>query len=333
MPTSFLQNRENIMEILWAAQDKAAPDYDSVELASAGKAAARGLEKLLSKEAKGQPKTELALTWRYLGDAWFCASRKTDQDCIGRSVDAYEHVEDLLADSGREVDLAKLHFNHANALRQVTGDGQHAGLEKAQKLYAAALVTFRKLLPDGVAATEASLRDVQTALRAYEIVQWGQKDRDRVQQLRQKLVDTDPADDLEVRRQISREIDAMKADDATDDFRSLMGTLSTYRPDDEKKGSWEKQLPELDETSAEMREKKATDMDEPLAYLRKQLAAALQEANLPAARAESLKRFMAEAEGLTKLSPQTAKGRATFEGKVRDLVLRAKPVLLSRSRG
>jgi len=327
--TPFLQRRENIMETFWAAQDRAAPDYDSMEVSMAGMAAASEL-KLLLKGAKGQSEAELGLTWRYLGDAWFCASRKTDQDCIKHSLAAYEQAEPLL--EGRELDLAKLRFNHGNALRQVTGDGQLAALEKARQLYSSALLTFRKLQPDGVGVTEASLRDVQTALGAYEMLKWGQKDKDRIQQLREKLNATDPDNDETVRREIAGEIDALKADDKTDEYRSWMGTLSTYRTKAEK-WKFEDQLPELDKLSADIRKRKPTEMDERLTYLREGLAAELREPNLSKARAKTLKLLLAEAEGLGKQSPQTAKGRVAFEGKVRDLVIRAKPLLVGRSRG
>lgn len=328
MPTPFLQRRQTIMETFWAAQDRAAPNYDSKELAMAGMVAASEL-KLLLKGAKGQSEAELGLTWRYLGDAWFCASQKTDEYSIECSLAAYEQAEPLL--EGRELDLAKLRFNHGNALRQVTGDGQLSALQKAQQLYSSALRTFRKLQPDGVAVTEASIRDVQTALTAYEMLAWGQKDRVRIQQLREKLNTTDPADDEAVRREISREIDAMKADDKTDEYRSRMETLLTYSTKGEK-WSFENQLPELDKLSADIRTRKPTDRDEPLIYLQERLAAALAEANLSTTRAKTLKLLLADAEGLGKQSPQTAKGRAAFEGKVRDLVIRAKPLLTGRTR-
>jgi hypothetical protein len=328
MPTPFLQKRQNIMETFWAVQDRAAPDYDSKELATAGKIAASELT-LLLKGAKRESAAELGLTWRYLGDAWFCASRRTDGHCIESSLAAYEQAEPLL--EGRELDLAKLRFNHANALRQVTGNGQFGALQKAQQLYSSALLTFRRLQPDGVTVTEASIRDVQTALSAYEMLTWGQKDRDRIQQLREKLNATDRADDEAVRREISREIDGMKADDKTDEYRSRMETLLIYSTQEEK-WSFENQLPELDKLSADIRTRKPTDRDEALTYLQERLAAALGEPNLSTTRAKTLKLLLAEARGLGTQSPQTAKGRAAFEGKVRDLVIRAKPLLTGRSR-
>ena len=331
MSPAQLNKREKILQQLWAAQDRAAPNYESPELAAAGQTAANALERLLSENADAKPSVEVGLTWRYAGDAWFCASAKTNQDHIRRSLGAYERAEALLRDSGRELDLAKLRFNYANALRQVDGDANLPALQKAQRLYYAALLTFRKLQPDGVAVTEASLRHVENALKGHEIANWAQRDRDNIGKLRSKLEATAPGNDSEVLGEVSETIERMKADPMTERSRSFLGVLATYRPTREKMG-FEEQLSEFDILSGDIRRKRTDESEEVLSYLREELKRALRVPQISQKRTETLNRLLAEAETLLSQRPQTPEGVAIVRGEMRDLVLRVKPVLTAAAR-
>lgn len=330
MSPAQLSKREKILQQLWAAQDRAAPNYDSPELVAAGEKAAYELERLLS-EAEKKPSAEVGLTWRYVGDAWFCASGKTNQECIRRSLAAYDRAEKLLSDSGRELDLAKLRFNHGNALRQVAGDANLPALQKAQRLYYAALLTFRKLQPDGVAVTEASLRHVQNSLKGHEIINWAQRDRDKLSELRTKIETTSPGNDNELLHEASDAIEKMKADPMTERARGFLGTLATYRPTKEK-WRFEEQLPEFDAMTADIRGRRADKSEEVLSYLHEGLKRALRTPRVSRKRSETLNRFLAEVETLLNQRPQTPEGIAAMRGEIRDLVLRVKPLLTAAAR-
>ncbi|NMF96243.1 hypothetical protein GPA27_02390 [Aromatoleum toluolicum] len=324
----FMVRRDAIMKELWSAQDRAAPEFDSVELAAAGSVAAAALRSLLGEAGHLRESAEIGNTWRYLGDACFCAARKHDQALLTEACNAYRKAEEILAASADERALAKLDFNFANAVRLLDAEDKRKAVDEAIRRYRRALQRFRDLGDeDGAEVTEESLRDMMISYQMADMAHTAQTDRTRIAELRRRL--EAGMDDDALLAEAEAETERLKNSLLDDEFRSTLTTLTTHGS--ETGGDWiANRLLEYDRLAAEIRSESSDRSDEMIGSLGEVLVALLEQTPASSQRRRSFERFAAELDGIRRQRPQSPVARAMRERQLKELLQRLKAVYLEQ---
>ena len=164
-------------------------------------------------DSSGSDPVEVAMTFRWLGDALFDLGRGEDKGLLGRAAQAYDRSEALLEEEEAPVEQAKLDCNYANTLRCLSGGEDVGLLEAAELRYERSLAGFdAKQLRPQVAAVEEMLRTVRIQLG---LAREGSRMAKGLAEMKQLAEALDGADGVE-RERIERELSRIKSTLGTD---------------------------------------------------------------------------------------------------------------------
>lgn len=166
------------MDRLWSGVDRAA-DEKASSVARVAAVAAADLEALIGEASPDADPLQMGRTWKYLGDARYAGSRRTDGGLLEAARVAYECAESFLRTAGDEVQLAKLHYNLANVLYLLGGGGLSDGgvdrglLRDARARYGQALGVFRRAEPGIVVTIKRALLSLELIIRRWQAEEAG----------------------------------------------------------------------------------------------------------------------------------------------------------------
>ena len=147
---------------------------------------------------------ELSRTLRWLGDAHFDHGRFAGQPSWHAAAQAYLRAEQLLEDGSAPIEQAKLDFNFANTLAQLSDGADVKLLEAADIRYRRAAQVFRdSFLPDLAQRVEQRYALLRPQLEAgRQQIRIG-RDYRRLQELEAEAATADPIAQAQIRKELA----------------------------------------------------------------------------------------------------------------------------------
>lgn len=202
----MIEERDELMRRLWAAEDSATPP---AKLRAQALEVASGLERILAARPPRADPGETARTWRYLGDACFLAAEKKHQRELERGRAAYLRAEALLADRPDPLAKAKLDFNLANTLRALGEPPRFPHLEEAARRYAAARAVAQELQPELVPRIESALESLELLRGLVDVHARSGVHAARVEAMMQRLRAAGHQADRPLLQELERELQSL----------------------------------------------------------------------------------------------------------------------------
>jgi hypothetical protein len=221
MNSQQLQRRDEITQALWAIEDSM--PVGSPEIHMAAERAIGELEELLQGVDPYANPLEAGRTWRYVGDACITSAGNEDAQGLAHAQRAYTTAEPLIEAGGDALEIAKLNFNHANALRLICHSQDRTMMEDASKRYLRSLKLFRTAMPSAVPKVENALQQTYAALSLLSMMESIQGSQDHTRELIERLQNAELSD-AQVDREVERELDRLKTSD-----ESPVGQLQELR--------------------------------------------------------------------------------------------------------
>jgi HEPN domain-containing protein len=216
-----INQREAIMQQLWSVEDRASTPHDPT-LKAAARGAVSQLRALLATVGYDfRDPLNAGKTWRYLGDAYFTLSGKTDETSLRLARQAYLKAEKILADAHDTLESAKLDFNLANTTRLLDGGRNRELLEEARRRYYDARKAFARVMPEAVASVENSLESLEIVIKGLDFLKTAGEGYHKTNSLKQKLEAA--GNDPEQISRIAREFEKLKVESRSpeDEVRSF----------------------------------------------------------------------------------------------------------------
>jgi len=217
MKPAMKKERDQIIQLLWDAQDNAAQE-DAPEVLTAARITVLRLEIFLSELNQADEPGETGKTYKFLGDAYYALAAKKDQELIAKARKMYVEAEGWLELAGDELTLAKLNFNLGNACRRLGGGYDRANMEEARQRYNNALKFFTATQPDAVPTVLESLQDLEIALRALDMFEVSARGKQRSEALMAQLAENPSPEFMQA---VQDEIDQMGTDADKDAWKMI----------------------------------------------------------------------------------------------------------------
>jgi hypothetical protein len=204
MRAAQIKERERIMDRVCDIVNSAPSETDPAVVTTA-RSAIDELNRIVKQQGEDDS-FEAAKTWKYLGDAyWYAASRK-DQEALSNARRCYYRAEAGYASD--PVATAKLNFNLGNVLRLIDKGFNYECLLEAKRRYMKAAQLLRLHQPEMVQAVDRSIRDLEPAICALPLMQRAEADQQRARKLKAEL-EADPAASGQKLREIQNAIDEL----------------------------------------------------------------------------------------------------------------------------
>ena len=225
-----IKQREEIMQQLWSVEDRTSTPQDATLKAAARGAVSKLRALLATVGCDFRDPLNVGKTWRYLGDAYFTLSAKTDETSLRLARQAYLKAEKFLADAHDALETAKLDFNLANTTRLLDGGQSRELLEEARRRYYNARKAFAGVMPEAVASVENSLESLEIVIKGLDFLKTAEEGYRKTNSLKQKLEAA--GNDPEEISRIAREFEKLKGEGRRpeDEIRSFQSYLNRVSP-------------------------------------------------------------------------------------------------------
>lgn len=335
MNSQQLQRRDEITQALWAIEDSM--PVGSPEIHMAAERAIGELEELLLGVDPYANPLEAGRTWRYVGDACITSAGNEDAEGLAHAQRAYTTAEPLIEAGGDALEIAKLNFNHANALRLICHSQDRTMMEDASKRYLRSLKLFRTAMPSAVPKVENALQQTYAALSLLSMMESIQGSQDHTRELIERLQNAELSD-AQVDREVERELDRLKTSDESpagqlQGLRTLLQQLvpmlaASDSPDQATAFEQETRtdLAKLFETIDPETFQETEEMNELFRQFGSQLTEQAVRDGVPNERLESGLAVLDEFKQLVVQSPQSIEGKITKAGQMRGVLSRFKHI-------
>lgn len=335
MDSEFIRDRQQIMDQFWFAEDRSG-GADSPEVRQAAAKAVSQLEELLARSEDDFDDRERGLTLRYLGDAYFSLSGKNDQESLAKGRRAYMRAELLTRSAGDRLDMAKLNFNMANTLRAIGEAPDFPFLAEARRRYNDALKVFSAGMPEAVPQVQSALQSLEIIAEGVRMYDAAKRSHDRIADLYKRLEQAGPAIESRVLNEVVREFEHLKGTEKKpaallagfQDFLASAGTLLAQTEQDE--DNLEEANSTLENLAREFSAGLGIDAtDEVFDRVFELLDGAGDSGEVSEERRDALHATLMEFRALTRESPETPEAMVSQVARMREVINRYKPVLLS----